>query len=252
MNNDTLLWHHHGGRGTRTVLLLHGLGATAAVWMGLLPEIEQRGMRWIVADLAGHGESAWRSHYSVGQLAADLAPLIAEEKDVYIIGHSLGTYVGLALASRWFSVRISGVLGIGPKITWSEADLKGMSELAARPVKWYSQESEALARYRRVSGLDEKVAPDLTLLDRGVTHAPEGFRLSQDPRTFNLGGAPFKTLAASAETKVILARGETDGMVSLAELQAHASQAIDVTGAGHNVHAEKPAAVAGLLDQLMS
>ncbi len=250
MSNDT--WHEQGGSGSTTVLLLHGLGATAAVWSGLTPLLEQRNLRWITADLPGHGRSTWRAHYSVGQLATELAPLVTEASDLYIVGHSLGTYVGLALASRWFGVRVSGVLGIGPKISWSEAELKGMSELAARPIKLYSQETEALARYRRVSGLDEKVAPNPALLDRGVTQTKEGVRLSQDPRTFTLGGAPFKTLATSAAATVILARGETDGMVSVAELAAHASHVINIEGARHNVHAENPAVVAGLLDRLIA
>lgn len=252
MTNDTSTWHERGGSGTKTVLLLHGLGATGAVWSGLTPLLEQRGMRWIVGDLAGHGRSPWRSHYSVGQLATELAPLVADAGDLYIVGHSLGAYVGLALASRWFGVRVAGVLGIGPKITWSDADLAAMSELSARPIRRYQQESEALARYRRVCGLDEKVAPDEKRLDRGITQTAVGWRLSQDPRTFSLGGAPFETLAASAAAIVILARGETDEMVSLSELMANASHVIEIAGAGHNVHIENPAAVAGLLDRLIA
>jgi pimeloyl-ACP methyl ester carboxylesterase len=206
-------WHRQGGSGPRTVLLLHGLGATGAVWTGLEPLLEQRSLAWIAPDFSGHGLAAWQDNYSVGQLAADVAPLVQNTPELFIVGHSLGVYVGLALASSWFGTRAKGLLGIGPKIHWSEADLQGSRDLAGRPVRWYQQEGEALARYRRVSGLDEAVAPDAHSLARGITKTAEGFRLSQDPRTFMVAGAPFATLAASSTARLMLARGERDAMV---------------------------------------
>lgn len=251
MSESTQVWYERGGSGARTVLLMHGLGATGAVWTGVRRIIEQHKTQWIVPDLSGHGLSAWQPDYSIGQMAAAVAPLVREAEDLYIVGHSLGAYVGLALASRWFGARVAGVLGVGPKITWSDADLQGTRELAARPVRWYAQEAEAIVRYRRVSGLDEKSAPGAELIGRGSAQAAEGFRLAQDPRTFIVGGAPFATLVTSAAAKVVLARGERDSMVSLDELRAHHTDAVDIAGAGHNVHAEDPAAIVRLLDQLM-
>src|SRR5690349_21757782 len=153
-------WCESGGAGPRTVLLLHGLGATAAVWHGVRREIEQRSLgRWLAPDLGGHGGSPWRSHYTVGDHAAEAAELVRDARELFVIGHSLGAYIALALASRWFGVEVAGVLGIGPKITWSAADLQGSRELAGRPVRWYATADEASARYRRVSGLDPAVAP---------------------------------------------------------------------------------------------
>lgn len=245
-------WYQRGGQGPQTVLLLHGLGATAAVWSDLQPLLEQRSHAWIAPDFSGHGLSPWQDHYSVGQLAAAVAPLVQDSRELFVVGHSLGAYVGLALASGWFGVRVQGVLGIGPKINWSEADLQGSRELAARPVRWYAQDAEALARYRRMSGLDEAVAADERSLARGIAQTEQGFRLAQDPRTFMVAGAPFATLVASAATRVMLTRGERDGMVSLAQLREYSGNAQDIAGAGHNVHVENPAAVAALLDQLIA
>jgi pimeloyl-ACP methyl ester carboxylesterase len=246
-----ILWHERGGDGPRTVLLLHGLGATGAVWSGVRNILATQPVHWVVPDLDGHGLAPQRAHYSVGQMAGAIAPLVVNAAELYIVGHSLGTYLGLALASRWFGVRVAGVLGIGPKVTWSDADLQGMRELAARPVRWYAQEAEATARYRRVSGLEEQTAPGAALIERGIARGAAGFRLAQDPRTFMVGGAPFATLMASATCPVLLARGERDAMVSLAELQAHTTRAVDVAGMGHNVHAADPVAVVQLLEQLV-
>ncbi len=199
MRADLVIWRESGGSGDCTILFLHGLGATAAVWNGARRALEERGgKRWVVADLAGHGCSDPEPFYSVGQLAAQLAQMILlEPTPALIVGHSLGAYVGLALASGWFGVRARAVLGIGPKIAWPEADLKAAWDLAARPVRCYATEDEALARYRRVSGLGEGLAPEREVLARGVLHTPGGWRLSsRDPGTFAVAGAPFASLSS--------------------------------------------------------
>jgi pimeloyl-ACP methyl ester carboxylesterase len=253
MRADLVIWRESGGSGDCTILFLHGLGATAAVWNGARRALEERGgKRWVVADLAGHGCSDPEPFYSVGQLAAQLAQMILlEPTPALIVGHSLGAYVGLALASGWFGVRVRAVLGIGPKIAWPEADLAAARDLAARPVRCYATEEEALARYRRVSGLGEELAPEREVLARGVLHTPGGWRLSQDPGTFAVAGAPFASLVSAAQTPVILARGERDSMVSFEELRAHARPAYDIRGVGHNAHVEDPRAVLGLIEVLL-
>jgi pimeloyl-ACP methyl ester carboxylesterase len=234
-------------------LLLHGLGATAAVWSGVRQVIDERAMgRAFAPDLGGHGGSPWQRQYSVGGHAAEVAELVRGTHELFVIGHSLGAYIALALASRWFGVEVTGVLGIGPKITWSEADLQGSREIASRPVRWYATAEEAWARYRRVSGLDPAVAPTDEWLARGVVQGDEGWRLSQDPRTFAVAGAPFDSLVASARARVILARGEEDSMVSSAELRAHAANAVEIAGCGHNAQVERPDAIVELLQQLIT
>jgi pimeloyl-ACP methyl ester carboxylesterase len=247
-----MLWHEKGGSGTRAILLLHGLGATAGVWAGVLPLLDQHRMgRWIAPDLGGHGRSDAQPRYSVGSLAAELAELIRDEPEVWVVGHSLGAYLALALASRWFGVEIRGVVGLGPKVSWPEADIQGSRELAVRPVRWYATSDEAWSRYRRVSGLDLATAPGERWLRHGVTQAEQGWRLSQDPRTFEVAGAPFASLVASARTRLVLARGERDAMVSTIELGLHCRDSHEIAGAGHNAHVEKPAEIVGLLERLL-
>jgi pimeloyl-ACP methyl ester carboxylesterase len=247
-----MTWSESGGSGSRAFLLLHGLGATAAVWNGVRRVIEERAMgRWVAPDLSGHGGSAWQRHYTVGGYAVEVAELVRGTQDLVVVGHSLGAYIGLALASRWFGVEVAGVLGIGPKITWSDTDVQGSREIASRPVRWYATAEEAWARYRRMSGLDAAVAPTGEWLARGVVKGEEGWRLSQDPRTFGVAGAPFDSLATSARAHVILARGERDPMVSTAELSAHASEVVEIARCGHNAQVEQPDAIVELLERLI-
>ena len=248
-------WYESGGYGSRTALLLHGLGATAAVWKPVERALEEKGtLRWLAADLGGHGGSEWQPFYSVGQLATQLAELVQQQQahELFIVGHSLGAYVGLALASGWFGLAVRGVLGIGPKINWPAEDLQAARELASRAVRWYPAEEEAWTRYRRVSGLSPDIAAGQEWLARGAVQGEGGWRLAQDPRTFAVAGAPFASLAASATVPIVLARGERDPMVSLQELAVHTPQAHDIRGAGHNAHIEQPDAVAALLEQLVA
>jgi pimeloyl-ACP methyl ester carboxylesterase len=250
-----MIWYESGGEGSRGTLLLHGLGATAAVWKSVRRALQERAtMRWLAADLGGHGGSDWQSSYSVGELAAQLAELVQQQplREWFIVGHSLGAYVALALASGWFGITVRGVLGIGPKISWPATDLQAARDLAARPVRWYPTEEEAWTRYRRVSGLTADIAPSEGWLTRGAVKAESGWRLAQDPRTFAVAGAPFASLAASATAPVLLARGERDPMVSLQELRTYASQAHSIPGTGHNAHIEDPPAVIALLEQLLA
>ena len=250
-----MIWYESGGEGSRGALFLHGLGATAAVWKSVQRVLQERGTtRWLTADLGGHGGSDWQKSYSVGELAAPLAGLVQQQpiRELFIVGHSLGAYVALALASGWFGITVRGVLGIGPKISWPATDVQAARELAARPVRWYAAEEEACARYRRVSGLTAEIAPGEEFLARGAAKAESGWRLAQDPRTFAVAGAPFPSLVASATAPVLLARGERDPMVSLDELRTHSPQARSIPGTGHNAHVEDPAAVVALLEQLVA
>src|SRR2546429_4291208 len=238
-----MTWYESGGEGTRTALLLHGLGATSAVWKSVERALQERGsVRWLAADLSGHGGSDWQSSYSVGQLAARLAELVQQQMigEVFVVGHSLGAYVGLALASAWFGITVRGVVGIGPKVSWSAADLKAAQELATRPVRWYQTGEEALTRYRRVSGLGMDIAAGEEWLARGSVHAERGWRLAQDPRTFAVTGAPFASLVASATVPRLLAPGERGPMGALQGVRMHPPPARGIPRAGPNAHIEEP------------
>jgi len=46
-----MTWYESGGEGSRTALLLHGLGATSAVWKSVERALQERGsVRWLAAE----------------------------------------------------------------------------------------------------------------------------------------------------------------------------------------------------------
>jgi pimeloyl-ACP methyl ester carboxylesterase len=238
---------------TRCFLLLHGLGATGAVWGPVEALLAARGgSRSLAPDLRGHGAAPWAAGYSVGGVAADLAPAVIGESDLYVVGHSFGGYVALALASGSFGARVRGVLTIGTKLSFGDDERRRAAELARRPAKIFPTRAEAVERYRRVSGLDAGIAPGELLLARGTVRDGDGFRLAADPATLGVEVPPFAALLAAAGCRVLASRGEHDPLVSSAELRGAVPGAVDVPGLGHNLHVEAPRALVALIDRLLA
>ena len=84
------------------VLLVHGAGMDATVWQLQTRYLGHHGFRAVAVDLPGHGRSEGAPLTSVAAMAdwcvrfldaADLAP-------AHVVGHSMGSFIGLELAAR--------------------------------------------------------------------------------------------------------------------------------------------------------
>jgi pimeloyl-ACP methyl ester carboxylesterase len=229
-----------GGRGGPVVLLLHGLGATAEVWDGLLPLLPGA---WVAPDLPGHGGSAPLPAYTFAGVADAVADLV-EPSGTVVLGHSFGGVVGLHLASR---PGVRAVIGLGIKVAWTSKELGRAAELAGREPARSATREEAVARHLRLSGLHGLVGPESPAATAGVVEQNGMWRPALDPRAFGVGDPQVAALLAAAPVPVVLARGEHDAMVSAEQLRALVPAPVDLAGLGHNAHVEAPAAVAGLL-----
>jgi pimeloyl-ACP methyl ester carboxylesterase len=237
-----------GGDGQPLLILLHGLGANAQVWMDWRPVLAERWPgRWLAPDLPGHGGSSPLDRYSFGSLAAAVAQLVTPKDRTVVLGHSLGGVVGLALGSGWFGVPVQAVVGVGIKVKWTAVELDRARALAERPVQEFTSRADAVARYLRVSGLAGLVDPDGAAVDAGLREQTGTWRLAMDPRAFGVGAPDMFGLLAACRASVRLARGETDPMVSADDLAELRPDAVTLTGVGHNAHVEDPAAVLHLL-----
>src|SRR5262245_30206115 len=130
------LFVQEGGRGADCLVLLHGLGATGAVWQAFLASADRHWAgRWIAIDLPGHGASPAQPSYVIGALAASIArtivPRLQPAGRVIVLGHSLGGAIGLALASGECTMQPERVFGVGIKIAWSDEDLQRLGAIAA-------------------------------------------------------------------------------------------------------------------------
>jgi pimeloyl-ACP methyl ester carboxylesterase len=184
-----------------------------------------------------------------GQYAADIAMLFRVGERVLVLGHSMGGVVGLALASGWFGVSVIGVTGIGIKVSWTRAEVARMADLAQRPIRWFGSREEAAEWSLRVAGLDGLVPPAGELAASGIVEAGGRWRLAADPATLAVDAPDMRGLLAAAKAPVRLACGESDGLVTVAELRRYDPDAVQLSGLGHSAHVEDPERVLRLAEQ---
>jgi pimeloyl-ACP methyl ester carboxylesterase len=238
-----------GGVGEPALLLVHGLGATGDVWSRWTPLLAERWPgRWLAPDLPGHGGSGVLPGYSFGALATSLAGLVGGVERLVVLGHSLGGVLGLTLASGWFGVQVESVVGLGIKVDWTADELDKAGALAMRPVAWFPSREEAAARYLRVSGLAGLLAADDDAVRAGVRQEGGRWRVAMDPAVFAVGAPDLRALLCAARSRVVLARGEHDPMVTDDQLVLPSSTRVTLPGLGHNAHVEDPAASMTLLE----
>ncbi|GAA4356024.1 alpha/beta fold hydrolase [Variovorax defluvii] len=238
----------HGGKGSDLLLLLHGMGATGAVWSPFCAEAGARWRgRWLAMDLPGHGSSDRQESYGIGQYAATVARAVLPHVDpagrLVVLGHSLGGVIALALATGWFGVAPHSVFGAGIKVAWTDEELQRMESLAAQPAKRLPTKEEASQRYLKVAGLAGIAEAASPVTARGIARDADGWRLSMDPRGHGVGPPPMTELMALARCPVHLGRGDHDAMVTLEQLRALDPGAQGLGPHGHNVMVEAPARV---------
>ncbi len=85
------------------VLLVHGAGMDSTVWQLQTRYLAYRGFRAVAVDLPGHGHSEGTPKASVEAMADWLARFVeaAGLDSVHVVGHSMGTFIALELASRY-------------------------------------------------------------------------------------------------------------------------------------------------------
>ena len=242
--------HRSGGSGDHLLLLVHGLGATGAVWNRLLPVVEASWPgSWAVPDLRGHGRSPAEPPYGYAMHAADVAALVAGAgaARVTVLGHSFGGVVGAVLAGGWYGVEVSRVVAVGVKIDWADDEVARARSMAARPPQVFATAAEAAERHLRLAGLTGLVGPDDPVALAGVREVSGGWVPALDPRAFGAVGPPVEEVLSRAVAPLRLAAGAGDPMVGLDAMRRVDPGAVLLEDAGHNAHWEAPEAVWSLL-----
>ncbi|MGQ0652989.1 MAG: pyrimidine utilization protein D [Betaproteobacteria bacterium] len=117
---DAEIYYEEHGEG-EPLLLVPGLGGTAAYWRPNLAALSQR-YRVIVHDHRGAGQSSHsKIRYSVDQMTDDLAKLMDHLKieRAHLVGHSTGGAIGQTLALR-SPERLKRMVLFA---TWTKADV---------------------------------------------------------------------------------------------------------------------------------
>lgn len=242
-----MLWTREGGAADGPLLvLLHGLGATADVWLGveaLLPDAWAGG--WLAVDLPGHGRSPRAAAYTFADHARAVAEVLPRDRDLVLMGHSMGGMVALALAPS--TPRTTRVVGFSIKTWWPPDHIEGMRAQSRRVPLTYPTAEEAVRRYVRMAGVVGLVRDDDPGLRSGVTQVDGGWQVAQDPATYDFGVPDLPALLAGVDVPVTLARGSEDHFVRAENLTALVADPVTFEGLGHNPHVEDPTAVVALL-----
>ena len=239
------VWYAHGGEGGPLLLLLHGLGANAAVWEPMLPLIEASWEgRWLAPDFRGHGNSKFEGPYGYGVHAADVASLIdAESGKIYIAGHSFGGVVGSVLATGWFGPRIDGLFAFSVKAAWSDEEIAKSHDIARKPARAFPERAAALEWSLKLAGLQGLADPSSPSWAASVIKREGAFFAALDPGVYNAPGPSFAGILSQVSAPYRLAVGEQDRMVTVEETKRIDGRAEIFAGASHNAHYEKPEVV---------
>ncbi len=76
-------------------VLIPGAGGMAWYWHRVVPELTARGHQAVAVDLPGDDESVGLPEYAVKALAA-----IGDDRDVVVVGQSLGGFTAVAVCAR--------------------------------------------------------------------------------------------------------------------------------------------------------
>jgi len=119
--NDATLHYEEAGRG-EAVLLLHGLGSSAADWAPQMEALKSR-YRLIALDVRGSGQSRDLKHpggpFTVSQFAADATALLRHlaAMPAHIVGLSMGGMIAFQMAVDFpDAVRSMVIVNSGPAL----------------------------------------------------------------------------------------------------------------------------------------
>lgn len=96
------------------VILLHGAGMDSTVWQLQTRYLAHRGLRAVAVDLPAHGRSAGEPIESIAEMADWLVRFLDASgfERAHVVGHSMGTFIALEMASR-FPDRVDSITLLG-------------------------------------------------------------------------------------------------------------------------------------------
>ena len=134
----------------RPALLLHSLAAHSHWWDWVAPLLAQH-FQVVALDLRGHGGSDWvePAAYRAVDYAGDIVAVLDALgwRSPLVIGHSLGGYIGVNLASL-HPDRVGSLVIVDTMTQWNDRERASALEQAERPGPEFASPAEAGARLK--------------------------------------------------------------------------------------------------------
>jgi pimeloyl-ACP methyl ester carboxylesterase len=243
------------------VLLLHGGGLTAYTW---LPTVQRlaAGLRCVMPDLQGHGDSDWTpdGRYTLRAHADGIAAFLKELgiSRCIVVGMSLGGQVAMRLAADGYELRALALVDVGP----TTVPRAGAGIESFMRVHTYPSLEDALDAAQRFSPHRTR-ASLRNSLSRNMVAQPDGhWSWKWDPRrreTLDIRRSEAAGLwdqLPGITCPVLIVRG-ADSDVFSPELAARTAGAFDdarlvtIPDAGHTVQGDNPDALANALSDFI-
>jgi pimeloyl-ACP methyl ester carboxylesterase len=228
------------GKGS-AVVLLHGFLENKTMWNEIAPHLSKKN-RIIAIDLLGHGKSDCLGYVHSMDLFAETIEAVLKHLKIrkyFLVGHSLGGYISLALTQR----NPSKIKGLCLLNSTSNEDSQERKELRARANKMVQSNFTNMVRMSFINLFEKnsrtafKEDIDLALQEALQTSvqsyiaANEGMRIREN-RNHVLAENTFKKLIIAGKKDPILA-------VEIAKKEAEKTNTeIIVLNGGHMSHIE--------------
>ena len=249
VNGADLLVQEQGGGG-ETVLLLHGIGTSLALWDELAPLLAER-FRAIRFDQRGLGGSAapQTPAYSLGLWARDAQGLLDQLQipRAVLVGHGFGAAVALEMALD-FPTATRGVVAVCP--------LVGIPPAAAALARQQMEAAERQGMAAVASLVQQQIAPTGSGAARMFDRLRPGLQATQPASFARVVRAALQAdlserIADVAKPTLVVA-GQQD-LLATAMLARELEETISgarirvLQGAGHLLPLEAPCELAGII-----
>lgn len=244
-----------GNPGQPRVVLLHALGCHKGWWDAVGPVLGRR-YHVLTPDLRGHGESDRAEDYRFAAYAADVEQLVGAGGPYALVGHSMGGYIGLVVASRGVA-RPAALIVADMKTSSTPQELADLQVASQRPGRTYPSLDEAADRFR-LSPPEHAVPVDrLRAMARSsYQQKPDGTWAERlDRRALAIEPVEPLPLAKQVGCPVLFVRGEKSVVMPAEQAQALAEAAkaplVTMEGLYHHLPLENPEGLAGLISDFL-
>lgn len=161
-----------------TLLLIHGLGASARDWEYQVPVLAKN-FKVLTLDLRGHGKTDKPNMpYHIPLFSEDVASFIQDIKCVplHVVGHSMGGMIGFQLAlDHPELIKTLTIINSAPQVAFPTLRSRFNFTMRAVSVKWFGMKklSESLAK--KVFPKPEQAAFRETFVKRWCENSPQAY-----------------------------------------------------------------------------
>lgn len=231
-----------------TTVLLHGVGSHAWSWLPFVAELVPR-ERALAVDLRGHGDSQWSpdGDYATASHARDVEAVLdaVGARGVTLVGASWGGLVGLVLAARRPDLVARLVM-----VDLAPSSTKDPDDVPPRPAS-FEHHADVVAAERARSPRASEAATEL--LAAHGTRPGDGGRLypKHDPvflRRWGFRAEDHWSALRALRQPLLVVKAADSPVLPADDAERMIAEAPDarletVSGTGHVVHVDDPAAL---------